>query len=47
MQITLFGLMLTVCTAQIIALDFVTFMNLILDTNKCVECPEGSRTTGG
>lgn len=42
----LFIPMLTACAALIIALHFVTFINLILDTNKCMECPECSTTTG-
>lgn len=46
MQVILFILMLTACTEHIIALGFVTFIKLVLGTNKCVGCPEHSRAIG-
>ena len=45
MQIALFIFVLTTYTAQIFALEFINLINLILETNKSVACPEGSKTT--
>ena len=45
MQIAFFIFMLATYTAQIFALGFISLIHLILETNKSVACPGGSRTT--